>query len=180
MPERPSIHGDNAGRDYYRVITVALAFSYSFGLQKGQADQILYRNLNKISVGDAYPIPCIDQAPDDLHNTVVHSTKCSVRLLDRRKPHRQDQDHFFLMAIDCFTLPVFRLGFNLGKVLAYLDDVVIYTRTFEDHLEYIDLLNRAGFRLNLEKLCFATYEFNFLGYLKRGYTQVMQKRLLVR
>jgi len=53
--------------------------------------------------------------------------------------------------------------------LAYLDDVVIYSAGFEQHLSHLDavlqLVAGAGFRLNLSKCRFATDTFRFLGHL---------------
>ena len=58
----------------------------------------------------------------------------------------------------------------LGKhSLAYLDDIIIFSKTFEDHLvhlsETLSLLRKAGFKLNIEKCNFCVKELKFLGFL---------------
>lgn len=52
---------------------------------------------------------------------------------------------------------------------AYLDDIVIATATFKDHLQYLRLvlgkLRQAGLRLNLQKSEFGCSEIQYLGFL---------------
>jgi hypothetical protein len=54
-------------------------------------------------------------------------------------------------------------------VYHYLDDVVIYSESFEDHLEHfrlaLDRLRMAGLTVKPEKVVFATQEISFLGHL---------------
>ena len=54
-------------------------------------------------------------------------------------------------------------------VYHYLDDVVIYSESFESHLEHIrlvlDRLRMAGLMVKPEKVVFATQEIFFLGHL---------------
>ena len=54
-------------------------------------------------------------------------------------------------------------------VYHYLDDVVIYSESFDDHLEHIRLvlerLRQAGLTVKPQKVVFATQEISFLGHL---------------
>jgi hypothetical protein len=54
-------------------------------------------------------------------------------------------------------------------VYHYLDDVVIYSRTFEEHLGHIrvvpDRLREAALTVKPQKVVFATKEISFLGHL---------------
>jgi cleavage and polyadenylation specificity factor subunit 1 len=54
-------------------------------------------------------------------------------------------------------------------VYHYLDDVVICSESFEEHLEHIrlvmDRLRKAGLTVKPEKVVFATQEIAFLGHL---------------
>lgn len=62
----------------------------------------------------------------------------------------------------------------LGRhTMAYLDDVVIYSRNFHEHLQHLEetlkLLEQAGFKLNLNKCQFAMNE------LKLALPQTLKK-----
>jgi hypothetical protein len=54
-------------------------------------------------------------------------------------------------------------------VYHYLDDVVIYSKTFEEHLEHVKIvlerLRAAGLTVKPEKVMFATKEISFLGHI---------------
>jgi hypothetical protein len=58
---------------------------------------------------------------------------------------------------------------NFEFVDHYLDDVVIYSRTFEEHLGHIkvvlDRLRDAGLTVKPQKVVFATKEISFLGHV---------------
>nr|XP_027224911.1 uncharacterized protein K02A2.6-like [Penaeus vannamei] len=63
----------------------------------------------------------------------------------------------------------FVLSSVLGHhTLAYLDDVIVYSRGFSQHLkdleETLQLLAAAGLKLNIEKCKFAATTINFLGF----------------
>lgn len=68
----------------------------------------------------------------------------------------------FQCAINVFLIPV------LGKhTLAYLNDVIIYSTSFEEHLSHkvLGLLAQAGFRLNVSVCQLAINSFMLLGFL---------------
>ncbi len=54
-------------------------------------------------------------------------------------------------------------------VLVYLDDIIIYSKTFEDHLIHLrkvfELLLSAGLRLNRTKCDFFKNKIDYLGYI---------------
>lgn len=56
----------------------------------------------------------------------------------------------------------------------YLDDTIIYSKSFEEHLvhvgEVLDRIIKAKLKLRPEKCTFATDEVNYLGYVitKKG------------
>ena len=55
------------------------------------------------------------------------------------------------------------------KALVYLDDIIIYSKTWEDHLndlrEVFSLLGKANFKLKLKKCQFLRREVNYLGHI---------------
>jgi hypothetical protein len=74
------------------------------------------------------------------------------------------------------SLPAFmralRLALGEGNesfVLAYVDDILVYSRTFEEHLKHLDIvigkLTQAGFTINIAKCKFCIKEIKFLGHV---------------
>ena len=53
--------------------------------------------------------------------------------------------------------------------MVYLDDVIIYSKTFSEHLKHIeevlDRIRKANLRLKAEKCTFAADELQFLGHV---------------
>ena len=60
-------------------------------------------------------------------------------------------------------------GIKYKNVVCYMDDILIYSHTFEQHLkdveEVLDRLIHAGLKIKLEKCKFATSEVLFLGHV---------------
>lgn len=147
-----------------------------------------YRGLNRVTTADAYPMPRPDQMIDELAGTQrftaldARSTYWTTEVEEKDRPKTAFSDGFRLfqfkrMPFGLATAPsTFQRAINsvlspiLGKhALAYLDDVVIYSSSFEeslDHLETLHLLVQAGFRLNVQKCRFAVNTLpKFLGFL---------------
>ncbi len=59
-------------------------------------------------------------------------------------------------------------GLPADHVLAYMDDIAVYSNTFEDHLHDLEAiflrLRSAGISLKASKCLFASHEVDFLGY----------------
>jgi len=133
-----------------------------------------YRGLNRVTTADTFPMPRLDQMIDELSGTQWFSAldaksaywTVEVEPKDRNKTAFSDGFrllHFNRMPFGLATDPsTFQRAINavlspvLGKhALAYLDDVVVYSRSFEEHLSHLDevlgLLVQAGFRLNVSK-----------------------------
>lgn len=147
-----------------------------------------YKGLNRVTTADAYPMPRLDQTIDELAGTQwftaldARSAYWTIEVEEKDRPKTAFSDGFRLfqfkrMPFGLATAPsTFQRAINavlspvLGKhALAYLDDVVIYSSSFEEHLDHLDetlrLLSQAGFRLNVQKCRFAVNTFKFLGFL---------------
>ncbi len=146
-----------------------------------------YRKVNDLTVGDSYPLPLIQEIMDSFGEAKYFSTLdaksayWAVPIAESDRPKTAFSDgtklfQFKRMPFGLKTAPsTFQRAINfilspvLGKhSLAYLDDVVIYSSTFSDHIthlsETLSLLSNAGFKLNCEKCVLAKTDFKFLGF----------------
>jgi len=150
-----------------------------------------YRNLNSVTTPDTYPLPRIDELIDDLNSTSVFTCldaraaywSVEVRPEDRPKTAFSDGHRLFQfkrLPFGLATAPsTFQRTMNvilspvLGRhTLAYLDDIVIYSSSFDLHLKHLGetlgLLSKAGLKLNLSKCNFAKNKIRFLGFEVSG------------
>ena len=152
-----------------------------------------YRRLNQITIKDAFPLPRIDDIYDQL-TTAAYFSKFDFKAGyfqvpldkgDRPKTAFSTRDGHFQFKVLPQGLtngpPTFQrivnqiLGPNRWKhVLAYIDDIIIYSRNFNEHAEHIEevcsLLHGANFKLNVIKCEVARKEILFLGHLIRDGT----------
>lgn len=146
-----------------------------------------FRKLNNITTKDAFPLPRIDDIFDHLSQAEYYSTidfksgyfQVGLDPKDRPKTafSTRDQHYQFTVLPQGVTNgpPAFQRIITqiLGPTrwqysLAYLDDVIIYSPTFEQHLIHLDnILNRlddANFRLNVNKCRIAQTSIDYLGH----------------
>jgi hypothetical protein len=146
-----------------------------------------YRGLNEVTRKDAYPLPRVDDTIDELKdaNFYTHLDFASgfwqVRVRDQDIHKTAFQTHDGLMewvAMPfglCNAPATFQRMMNdilrdfLHKfVTVYLDDVCIYSRTLEEHLEHQRLVlqrfKEEGLKLRLKKCLFGLQEMEYLGY----------------
>lgn len=146
-----------------------------------------YRNLNAVTTADTFPLPRIDELIDELSPSDTFTTLdakaayWSVEVHPEDRPKTAFSDgyrlfQFWRLPFGLSTAPTtfqrtmnFVLSSVLGHhTLAYLDDVVVYSRGFSQHLkdleETLQLLAAAGLKLNIEKCKFAATTINFLGF----------------
>ena len=133
-----------------------------------------YRNLNALTYKDSYPIPKIDSCLDTLGGAKYFSTldlrsgywQVEIEESDRDKTAfvtRMGQFRFKVVsfrltnAVSVFQRLVDRVlsGLNWFTCLCYLDDVCVFSESFEQHLErlaqMIERIQAAGLKLNPEK-----------------------------
>lgn len=152
-----------------------------------------YRALNKITRKDVYPMPRIDDALDTLQGAEYFSS------LDLRSGywqipmHEDDKEktafatpdglyEFNVMPFGLCNAPatfermidtVLR-GLKWKTCLCYLDDIVIFSTTFDQHLQRLDevlsCLSNAGLQINTKKCTFASRSIKVLGHVvsKKG------------
>jgi hypothetical protein len=160
-----------------------------------------YRKLNALTIKDSYPLPRMDECLDSLGDATIFSTlDCNsgywqilMKEEDRNKTafvthcgvHQFKRMPFGL----CNAPATFQraLDMILAKVkwnyaLIYLDDVIIYSKTVEEHMTHLDevlgLLRTAGASLKLKKCHFFQTKVNYLGHvIYPGKLAVAQKNI---
>jgi transposase InsO family protein len=146
-----------------------------------------YRRLNAITTKDAFPLPRIDEIFDQLADAIYYTKfdfksgyfQVPLSKEDRPKTAFSTRDNHYQFTV----LPqgitngpaTFQRVINsiLGPTrwryaLAYIDDVIIYSKTFNEHLSHLNdicqILKNARFRLNPEKCEIARTQTDYLGH----------------
>ena len=150
-----------------------------------------YRRLNRITKKDVYPLPRIDNTLDCLKGATYFSTmdmqtgywQIEVDEADREKTAFITPDglyEFKVMPFGLCNAPATfeRMMDNLLRhlkwttCLCYLDDIVVFSKTFEEHLSRLSTVLKcvqaAGLRLNPKKCLFVAKEIKILGHLVNG------------
>ncbi|CAF4829214.1 unnamed protein product, partial [Rotaria sp. Silwood2] len=146
-----------------------------------------YRRLNDITIKDAFPLPRIDEIFDQLCDAMYYtkfdfkSGYFQVPLSKEARPKttfstRNNHYQFTVLPQGITNGPAtFQrvINYILGPArwkyaLAFIDDVIIYSKTFEEHLLHLNeictILKNACFRLNLEKWEIARTQTEYLGH----------------
>ena len=148
-----------------------------------------YRKLNEITVKDAYPLPRIGQTIDALQGAGFFSSldlasgywQVPVAREDRHKTAFCTPDgglfEFVKMPFGLTNAPATfqRLMNNIfaadlfQHVLIFLDDVLTYSKTPDDHLKHLEkvflTLRRAGLKLKPKKCKLFQTEVHYLGHV---------------
>jgi len=147
-----------------------------------------WRQLNTATIKDAYPLPNLHQAMDALAGSEWFSTidcrqgfnQVDIEESDRHKTafySTQGLLQFRKMGFGMCNAPATfqRLmelalsGLTWQEVMVYVDDIVLYSKTFDQHIETIrrvfDRLRKAGLKLNRKKSAFAQRRIKFLGHI---------------
>lgn len=162
-----------------------------------------YRELNKYIIPQNQPFPLID-------DIVVRTRDCSyfsafdinaaflslpIDEKDRHKTAFITQTGQYEYCSLPFGLKISPAAFQSvlagilrrykldGFAVNYLDDILVYSKSFEEHLVHIQLLVDAilaeGFRLNFEKCNFATSRIQYLGHIiTPGFVQPLSSNIV--
>ena len=151
-----------------------------------------YRDLNTITKADTYPLPRIDDLLDQLGKSHYFTTLDLASGYWQIRVHPESQEktafvtpqglfEFHVMPFGLTNAPaVFQrlmqrvlMGLNPpgGKdfVTVYIDDVLVFSQSLQDHLEHlrqvIRCLQEAGLKLKPTKCQFVCREVEYLGHL---------------
>lgn len=147
-----------------------------------------YRKLNKVTKKDVYPLPRIDDAIDNLSGASMFSAidlksgywQIEVDEKDREKTAFITPDGLYQFKVMPFGLcnapATFERmmdnilkGFSWKICLCYLDDIIVYGSSFEEHLNrlrtVLQCIKEAGLTLNHQKCIFGQSKLKILGHL---------------
>lgn len=148
-----------------------------------------FRKVNQVTEKDAYPLPYVSSILDRLRGATfitsldIKSAYWQIPLAESAKQYsaftvpNRGLFHFNRMPFGLHNAPATWQRFidkTLGSelepyVFVYLDDIVICTPTFEQHLtileEVLKRLRDAGLTLGKEKCHFCKPELKYLGYV---------------
>jgi len=147
-----------------------------------------YRQLNDVTRKDAYPLPRKDETLDALSGAKVFTTldlasgywQVEMSAADREKTAFATRHGLFEFQVMSFGLcnapgtfqrlmEFVLAGLQWQKCLVYLDDVIVYGRDFDEHLERLAEVFRrfrqAGLKLKPSKCCFLRPRVPYLGHV---------------
>ena len=147
-----------------------------------------FRQLNTATVKDAHPLPRIDDLLDALHGAKWFSTldlksgywHLPITEQDKAKTaFRTSGDQLYEFnqvpfglcnapaAFSCLMDRVFA-GLHWEMCLFYLDDIIVFSSTWEEHLarlrQVFEGLRHANLKLGADKCTFAAKEVSYLGH----------------
>lgn len=146
-----------------------------------------YRHLNSITVKDRYPLPLIAEIQDAIRGAKWFTKLDVADAYNRLRIKEGDEwktafrtkfGHFeyLVMPFGLTNAPAtfqryinsVLSGYIFDFVVAYLDDILIYSKTLEEHVQHVKkVLRRLGdakLRLKLKKCEFHVQETDFLGH----------------
>ena len=147
-----------------------------------------YRKLNAVTRKDSYPLPRIDDAIDSLSGSNYFTTldlqsgyhQVAMHPASRDKTAFISHAGLFEYNVMSFGLTNAPLNFQrlMSRVLhglewkvclIYIDDIIVFSKTFDEHLSRLSLvfnrLREANLKLKPSKCHFARRSVKFLGFL---------------
>lgn len=146
-----------------------------------------FRYLNKITVKNRYPLPCIDDLLDQLKNS-IYFTKLDLKsgyhqiviaqsdIWKTSIKTKQGLSKWLVMPFGiCNALTSFMQVMNDvfrpfidDFVIVYLDDILVINRTWEDHVKHfrkvLEILKKEKLYLKMSKCEFGNTYLVYLGY----------------
>lgn len=146
-----------------------------------------YRKLNSITIKDVYPLPRIEDALSRLEGSFLFSImdmqsgywQVEMNPKDREKTAFITADGLFQFRVMPFGLSnapstfqrmmdVLLAGLKWNACLVYLDDIIVFSSTVDEHLSRLEAvfkcIQKANLKLKLSKCSFLATRLKILGY----------------
>ena len=159
-----------------------------------------FRALNDVTIKDTYPLPKISEVIDRMEGSIYFTTlDCAsaywsipIEEPDKEKTAFSGPRGKYEFNVTPYGLcnagatyqrmmDLSLSGLSMLRILAYLDDIALFTSTLAEHKsqlrELLDCLRHCNISLNLSKCAFAMKQVDFLGYSLSADGIKPQKRL---
>ncbi|MCA6379581.1 MAG: retroviral-like aspartic protease family protein, partial [Cytophagales bacterium] len=147
-----------------------------------------YRKLNTVTVNDAYPLPNIEDNLNHLRGKKYFSSMDAISGFFQIPMKESDIPKTAFITADglyeflvmpfgiktnsaCFQRMMDHIldGIRYSFILSYIDDVLCYSNTFEEHLQHLEILfqrlREANIKLKVSKCTFGMFKVLYLGYI---------------
>ena len=152
---------------------------------KGYRVCIDYRKVNAVTIPDSYPLPRIEDIIDQVgHATFITTLDLMKGYYGIRLAEEAKEISAFVTPFGLYEFNVLAFGFRnapatfqrmvndvvrgIEGIEVYIDDIVIFTDTWEDHVCKLkllfDRLREANLTVNLDKSVFVKTEVTYLGH----------------
>ncbi|CAB3223065.1 unnamed protein product [Arctia plantaginis] len=180
---------NNLIEESYSPFAAPVTLAFKKGENRKSRLYVDFRELNKIDVPQAQPFPLIDdliiKTRNCKHFTILDINSAfwaiPLRVEDRSKTGIVTQDGHFQWTCLPFGLKtspaifqrilsnILRKHNLTGYSVNYIDDILIYSSTFEEHIRHIrnvlEAIIKEGFRLKFQKCTFASDSVKYLGHI---------------